>query len=485
MLFVHPTRIAGALLALGLAACGGRTDADDFSPLPSDTGSSGGSRTSGGAATGGTNAVGGITGTGSAAAGGNAPICGPGMFHPADSTEGYCKIASNCVSGQYVAAEPTPTTDRLCASCETGFTTANNSKTCNPWSTCEFDEEVSEWGTAQRDTLCQTNRDLASLIRVDGSASQLTMSSPGGVLVAYAPAPGAMELGLDNFKSPGLEKAISSALQVPPLSDPPSFVLPSSGGVVYLVGSRNGGQEPLFWAIDGSSLATLWSSPNSVTGDLRGATVEQDGALAALLRPYGSDEAVLVRWSQEGVPSEMPLEKFTSRNWRLFGSDSAGNLYFSDDVLRTVFIRNAAGDALDMKSFGSEILEADHAALGPSGAYYVAGPTFSGTYQIARYWVTGSVTKIAEWNPAPTINAMFTVGENLVIAGCTTGPWTQPVTGGQDALVAEFPAAGPARVVWQFGGGSGECVQAATVGDDGQFTVITDTSEGRYLIQLN
>ncbi len=50
-----------------------------------------------------------------------------------------------CEAGSFVAADPTTTSDRICADCTSGFTAGSDEPTCLPWDTCS----PGTWVTAQ------------------------------------------------------------------------------------------------------------------------------------------------------------------------------------------------------------------------------------------------------------------------------------------------------------------------------------------------
>ncbi|EGD73426.1 TK/RTKC protein kinase [Salpingoeca rosetta] len=66
---------------------------------------------------------------------GTCQACPPGHYTVSGRNE--CVSARNCVAGQFVLREPSPSTDRVCASCPTGtFSTAQNAQLCQSPRAC-------------------------------------------------------------------------------------------------------------------------------------------------------------------------------------------------------------------------------------------------------------------------------------------------------------------------------------------------------------
>ena len=77
-----------------------------------------------------------------------ATVCPPGVAtvaEPTPSSDRMCaRVETNCDPGQYVTVEQTATSDRACASCEPStFSTGVNAAECTPWSFCGPGQRVS------------------------------------------------------------------------------------------------------------------------------------------------------------------------------------------------------------------------------------------------------------------------------------------------------------------------------------------------------
>jgi hypothetical protein len=92
--------------------------------------------------------------------GGFAPpeACVEGTFdHDSDPATPCIKWTESCEPGQYAAMPGTPTSDRVCASCDEGmFSTLANAASCTPWTDCTPGQTETKAGTTTSDRECTT-----------------------------------------------------------------------------------------------------------------------------------------------------------------------------------------------------------------------------------------------------------------------------------------------------------------------------------------
>jgi hypothetical protein len=81
--------------------------------------------------------------------------CVEGTFDPDGDPSTGCVAFTECTAGQFVSAEGTPLTDRVCTPCGSStFSVTSNASACTAWSDCAAGAYVSAAGTASSDREC-------------------------------------------------------------------------------------------------------------------------------------------------------------------------------------------------------------------------------------------------------------------------------------------------------------------------------------------
>ncbi len=96
-------------------------------------------------------------GAGNYCAGGQADevACGDGTWDDDLDPATPCVSKTTCALGEYVVAGGSPTTNRVCASCDTGeFSDSTNASECTAWQTCPAGKYIEAVGTSTSDRQC-------------------------------------------------------------------------------------------------------------------------------------------------------------------------------------------------------------------------------------------------------------------------------------------------------------------------------------------
>ena len=109
--------------------------------------------------------------------------CAPGFFSSAQNV-GACTAATVCVPGSFVLSDPTPTTDRECFTCDEGhFSAEENAEGCTLQQECNAGQRVRRAGSSTSARVCQVCRPDA----FSAAANQARCSSCATQCAGQAP----------------------------------------------------------------------------------------------------------------------------------------------------------------------------------------------------------------------------------------------------------------------------------------------------------
>ncbi len=400
---------------------------------------------------------------GSYCAGGTEPAvsCGAASWDHDENPATACADKTDCVAGEYEAADGSATTDRTCDECADGsYSTMANAPSCTEWSTCAPGEYVSLAGSVSADRQCSDCENATFSATTNAlECAAWTVCSNG--YVEDAPGTATSDRTCKSgdwtpqFGTSGEDRATSVSVD--------------GSGNVYVAGYTEG-------TLPGQTSA---------------------GGVDAFVRKY--DSAGNLVWTSQFGTSAKDVANSVA-------VDGSGNVYVVGDTLGTfngqtgtspgisdAFVRkyDSAGNVLWTQQVGTTNGEAEHGngvTVDGSGNVYVVGDTtgaLSGQANVGandawvrKYDSDGSVLWTRQFGTGTGDGAASVSVDgsgNVYVAGTTWGNLAgQGNAGGNDAFVRKYDSAGTA--LWTRLVGTAN----TDVGD----TVLVDGSGNAYLVGL-